>query len=312
MDLEKLRREFRPASLVSPVMAAMENDKIASKEAREFKMRCSGLPSCSILWFVQHQKTLQQPYTPEGQGLAFYASIGTAVHTMMQRWVSHTGKLYGHYVCPHCNHREEFTTEHVCPKCNKDMDYEEISFKYGPLTGHIDTLYKHNKAQYTLVDYKTTSSFALKKLTSSLEMSANYVAQTMTYTWVCNNVLNIPVTRFGLYSQARDSLQSRQEFYRDWTYELNEEVGEFVRQQITGYKAARKASKLYAHGDWDTAFRYLFKYRTCQTPSIYKKLMQPCFKYEANGACPFAEYCFNKHDQKPLKKAIWLAVQQKD
>ena len=87
----------------------------------------------------------------------FYCDVGTAVHSVLQKWFGLTGNLYGLWKCPVCDKiiKEGFGPVYHKP-CNSICIYDEYSLNYKELTGHCDGIVIVDNKCYIL-EFKTIS-----------------------------------------------------------------------------------------------------------------------------------------------------------
>ncbi len=128
---------------------------------RLYNLRCSQLPYCPrsvILDYLERGK-----YRPMDLMMAYYTSVGTAVHTVMQTYLSQSGQFLADYSCKHCKIDYPLSHVHECTECGRHTHYEEVTIDVGTkngrlgIQGHIDGIFKDSKGNYWIVDFKTTS-----------------------------------------------------------------------------------------------------------------------------------------------------------
>ena len=128
---------------------------------RLYNLRCSQLPYCPrsvILDYLERGK-----YRPLDLMMAYYTSVGTAVHTVMQTYLSQSGQFLADYSCKHCKIDYPLSHVHECTECGRHTHYEEVTIDVGTkngrlgIQGHIDGIFKDSKGNYWIVDFKTTS-----------------------------------------------------------------------------------------------------------------------------------------------------------
>ena len=130
-----------------------------SDPSRLYNLRCSQLPYCprSVLINHAHKPGLM---SLNMQG-AFYVSVGTTVHTVMQSYLSQSGQFLADYECKECG--TKYPLSHSTECCGFPTSYEEVTIDVGTkngkhgIQGHIDGILKDSRGRYWIVDFKTAS-----------------------------------------------------------------------------------------------------------------------------------------------------------
>lgn len=148
----------------------------SKRDASRIKfLRPSQLPFCAAGFFVQHA-TLGMVSTMDFMG-EFYTKVGSAVHEVMQRFLSPSGKFLADWECRVCGKKRKLSTKSEC--CDFTMDYHELLINHKGVVGHIDAVFKDSKGKYWILDFKTcTISGASYKQKSP---GAAYKEQVETY-----------------------------------------------------------------------------------------------------------------------------------
>jgi hypothetical protein len=93
--------------------------------------------------------------------MAFYTSVGTTVHTVMQSYLPMTGQFLADYECKHCG--KKYPLSHVYECCDMPTHYEEVEIDIGTkggrngIQGHIDGIFLDSLKRYWVTDFKTTT-----------------------------------------------------------------------------------------------------------------------------------------------------------
>jgi len=120
--------------------------------SRVLYLRPSQLPFCPREFFITHaSKGLSRSMDMAG---SLYVNMGTVVHTVLQRYLTKSGKILGNYKCHECGTLHKFSFKTEC--CDFPTEYFEIEINQNNIRGHIDAIYKY-KDQYFILDFKTTS-----------------------------------------------------------------------------------------------------------------------------------------------------------
>jgi hypothetical protein len=142
---------------------------------RVLSLRPSQMPFCVREFFINHALGgLDRNLDLAG---AFYTSVGTVVHSVMQAYLCQSGRFFADYYCKECEtwHRQSYTYE--C--CGFPTQYHEIAINYKGIKGHIDAVYKDRKGKLWILDFKTTSLKSAPK--KQKNPGTQYVEQIETY-----------------------------------------------------------------------------------------------------------------------------------
>ena len=155
-----------------------------------WQFRASGLPACPLqhVWYRFDRAADSLPGRRESFTKDFYTEIGTAVHTVVQRWLGRLNVLFGDWRCPQCTdlvYKGRLGT--VTCDCGAETVYEELSFAGKP-SGHCDGLIKlgeltPNENDFAVLEVKTTSERRLEKVIKVHGLPLNYRLQATNYTY---------------------------------------------------------------------------------------------------------------------------------
>jgi hypothetical protein len=142
---------------------------------RVLYLRPSQLPFCPVEFFVQNA-TYGLYRTLDFSG-AFYTSVGTIVHEVMQEFLCQSGNFLADYYCNECGtwHKFSYTFEH----CGFPTKYHEITIDYKGIQGHIDAVYRDKAGKLWILDFKTTGTSSAEK--KKKDPGVTYVEQIETY-----------------------------------------------------------------------------------------------------------------------------------
>ena len=87
--------------------------------------------------------------------MAYYVTVGSAVHTVMQNYLSRSGKFLADYYCKRCGTYYPLSHVHSC--CGHPTEYEEVQISFLRIGGHIDGIFQDSQGHYWILDFKTTS-----------------------------------------------------------------------------------------------------------------------------------------------------------
>lgn len=153
-----------------------------------WQFRASGLPACPLqhVWYRFDRELDSLPGRRESFAKDFYTEIGTAVHTVVQRWLGRLGVLYGDWLCPKCKKLYRGNLGTVTCECGAETVYEELSFDGKP-SGHCDGLIKlgdltPGEKDFAVLEVKTTSERRLNEVIKPQGPPLNYRLQATNYT----------------------------------------------------------------------------------------------------------------------------------
>jgi len=171
--------------------------------SRVLALRPSGLPVCPVDFFIRHAN-YGASRVLDMRG-AFFVTIGSAVHEVVQTYLAPSGKFLARWECLICGKLRECSMKHEC--CDFQMKYHEIiidiPFKGGRIVGHIDAVFRDSKGRYWIVDYKTCSvlGYPLKKK----DPSRAYLEQIEAYAYTLYVQYGILVHGVALMFIRRDN-----------------------------------------------------------------------------------------------------------
>jgi hypothetical protein len=160
----------------------------------KFSFRASMIPMCQYDLLFSYMLADQIKNYPKHFSFMqdYFVSVGTTVHTVLQRWLGRAGILYGRWKCPRCSKTYEQQGVAFCKNCNKtetgiECTYEEYDLSPGTpfCSVHPDGLLVVNGLDgLVLTDIKTTSLANIPKLAKeglTKEYQLNYLLQTSIY-----------------------------------------------------------------------------------------------------------------------------------
>lgn len=259
-------------------------------------LRVSSFPYCGLRhWYMN----LLEVSGELNFSSAYYTSVGTLVHALVQGWIGEGGRIYGNWKCVQkgCGGKRYFSHSKRCPKCKLPMEYEEFAvraFKY--LSGHIDGLYRSADGRWWIIDYKTCSVriISTNGQTGMLPYKANEW-QIKAYCALIEMILNIEVSGWILHYVARDD-----------PITCHVATG----GMITKKEKARYMKKMET---WDRHFgvvnnvtklsdiKVLVEEKPCKTEEFYN------MEYKKIDTCPLAMggRCFDPDKLRAHLKEVW-------
>lgn len=219
---------------------AIENYITSNKQdlKRLYYLRCSQLPFCPASVLINYgQRGLFQKMD---MMMAYYVSVGTAVHTVMQTYLAQSGRFLADYKCRECGAEYPLSHQHEC--CGFPTQYEEVSIDYKQIKGHIDGIFKDKQGNYWIIDFKTTSlDGAGKKLK---DPGLGYRLQVLAYAYLLWKQYGIKVKGTMLVFIPRDNPKKPVIWelvmqLRDWT-----EAGSMLKHNRMLHAKTMRASTL--------------------------------------------------------------------
>jgi hypothetical protein len=193
-------------------------------------LRPSQLPFCPVRFFINH--ATQGLVQTQDMNSAFYTEVGTAVHSVVQKYLAHSGRFLANWECKQCHKRYTLTMQHEC--CDFPMVYHEVELDFKGVVGHIDAIFKDKKGRYWIVDFKTTSvKGAAYKLKSP---GVSYVEQVETYALMIGLQYNIKIHGVVLIFIKRDNPAEPV----IWQTELNDKDYARIKARTIKYKRQHK------------------------------------------------------------------------
>lgn len=167
--------------------------------SRLYNLRCSQLPFCGAsVWLNYGLRGMIQEMD---MMMAFYVTVGTAVHTVMQTYLSMSGQFLADYECRECGKKYPLSHVHEC--CGFPTQYEEVNLDYKGIQGHIDGIFKDRLGRYWIIDFKTTSMTAAPGKVN--KPGIGYERQVMAYAWLLRKQYGIKVEGVMLIFIPRDN-----------------------------------------------------------------------------------------------------------
>lgn len=161
-----------------------------SFETRKYTFRGSSLPFCQLRYVWDTLAQEQGKVSPLKRTFVgdFYMEVGTAIHTVVQRWLGRSGFLFGHWKCPKCYETTEpLLGEQSCVECGVKCVYEEFQLRHeSGFTGHCDGLIRLPGTdladdEFDLLEIKTTSDAKVDSITAKRGIRTEYHLQVAAY-----------------------------------------------------------------------------------------------------------------------------------
>lgn len=268
-------------TLVTRVYNSALTKKKELKTKRPILLRASSLPTCSLLLL---EKMLLDDFDKDEAMMDYYCSVGTTIHTFVQKWLEDCGSLYGDWICQNqkCRTKHSHSVEASCSTCGSPMTYHEVELAYDILSGHVDSIFRLKTGKYIVVDYKSTSSRSVQD--KKFLPNAKHLIQVSVYASILRKVYGLDIESVSILYIARDNPTLTAEYNLDFTEDLHKNTMSFIKGQIKGFKAATKAKQT---SNLDVAE----KYKICKSYDHYKSEVE---KFIGFDGCPLSKTCFSK------------------
>jgi hypothetical protein len=224
---------------------------------------------------------------------SYFTSIGTAVHSIFQKWLGFAKKdvvLIGDWKCLSCKKKQYFQAKPKSCKCGKPkFKYCELGGVYaGVVFWHCDGLVRikmNRKFVYVLIDFKTSSKEAIDKYLQKgvgLPYKSN-VAQIRSYAILAKRKYKIKISGAALIYLARDHPIKK---YAVIPITISEEKRKIADQRLN--KDARHF-KIASQLKKKSELKILIREKPCRNRAEYKRDMYSFF-----SPCPLEKVCFNR------------------
>ena len=261
----------------------------------EKKLRVSSMPYCGL---KDAHSRMTGYVEPDSDAMkSYYCDVGTAAHTVFQRWLGAHGRIYGDWKClnSNCGRFVRFSNKHKCPDCGSEMLYEEFTVKaFKHLSGHLDGLFRARDRSFWVIDYKTSSERAInsQKYNKTFPYTKNR-HQIESYVPLIEEELDLEVSGWMLNYIARDNPSVRKIVGASMSTKYKKEILAGLESYDTQYGIVQRL-KNYKQ------LQYLVDNKFCQSHEHYNTDMKGF-----NG-CALAPVCFGKR----LKSVLRLDMDQ--
>lgn len=244
-------------------------------------IRASQLPFCPLSYILSVARG--GPHTVMNYRMAYFTSVGTTVHEVMQRYHGKTGQFLADWHCPVCKKWKRMSHEPMC--CGKLSEYHELLIRLPTVVGHIDGVYKASDGSYWIVDYKTTSTAAVNGGKVNNPGRA-YTEQVEAYAWAMGEQYNVRIKGVCLMFIIRDNPTTP----HIWAKELTDADFKKIGRRLERYTEQHK--KAYLVGTKDQ-LKWAWKNRLCLPTEIE----------DTAPMCPFRRGC---EDSDPTEAIAWF------
>lgn len=241
--------------------------------SRVLFLRPSQMPFCAMNFFINY--STKGLYRQQTFASAFYTTVGTAVHTVMQNFLCQSGKFLADYHCMECGtwHRRSYKYE--C--CDFPTQYHEIEIDYKGIKGHIDAIYKDKNGKLWIVDFKTTS---IKQAPNKKkDPGITYREQIEIYAVLVELQYGIKIEGYADEFILRDNPMATDPVM--WCRPLTDETRSAVKRKLSRYKKMHRAV-LDANSKQEVL--ELFDWGRCKDP--------------------YCQICMEKSDRKVKEKLV--------
>lgn len=260
-------------------------------EPRAEKLRVSGFPYCGLRHAYLKLTNYVEP--PSDAMMSYYTGVGTAAHSVFQRWLAASGKVYGAWYCKPCRRKVRFGCTHLCSKCGSEMEYVEFTVTaFDHVSGHLDGVFKDKNGEFWVIDYKTSSTFVIdsQRRNPTLPYVKN-LHQIRTYVPLIEKQFDIKVAGWILVYCARDTpTKIHVESGR-----LSEKTKANIIKRVKSYDDQYQVVQTLST---PKQLDYLCKTKFCTSHEHYLEHMKG-FK-----ACPLESVCFTKQLKRVMLREL--------
>ena len=280
------------------LMYSSLQNKVDLEKPREVYLRPSMLPTCSLKLLDALIAEHNDEYGEWGFPGDYFTSVGTTIHELIERWCGHTNfKIWGHWVCPECGHKHEYTHKNVCSKCGTKMGYHEIEVSYMGFVGHIDCIIITKKG-IQVCDYKTSTKDKVdyptyKKHNMGYPLQINAYAYILEKTWGAHfmKAYGKSVCGASLLFISRDNPFKFKEFH--WESSVGFRIGRRILfRSLIQFRTALSDFK-------EKHLRRTPLHRSCANRDDYETREKKFYTY---GDCYLKDICFNSKKLKEYFK----------
>lgn len=196
--------------------ALVDMGRLTAPSTRKKEFRCSSLPFCPIRSaFLEKQE--------ENFRKSFYVEIGTAVHKVVQFWLSRgmaADDMFGIWVAKDGRKTKQPMLRRKAVKILKteELEYEEVTIKWKELSGHVDLITHIGNGEYVVWDFKTTDLGGKRQFADwkrKFRTSPNYFIQIRSYAALLRKLFGINIVAWGLIIVDRDRpIESTKDYHK--------------------------------------------------------------------------------------------------
>lgn len=263
-------------------------------QRRTPSLRVSGFPFCGLQTLINRQDTEQHTHD---MGMPYYTSVGTAAHLVFQRYFGNKGSIFGNWKCYSCKNVLRLSTIKLCPICGNEMEYEELEVAYGKhLTGHVDGIFQASDGSYWILDYKTTSSKALRthKKEGDLLPYGKNVHQIMAYCALIEHQYGMKISGWFLLYIVRDDPKQSACFGDS----ISRDVKENILDICDLYNRQMTAIQKFEATQSKKAVTFLIETKPCPDREYYLEHMK------GMKDCPLLSVCFTDRLQEAVEDVL--------
>ena len=290
LNPDKIIKHCHQKTTEFTLMYSSLQNKVRDELPREVYLRPSMLPTCSLKLLDALIAEELNECSDWGFPGDYFTSVGTTIHELIERWCGHTNfKIWGHWVCPNCGHKHEYTHENDCSKCGTKMGYHEIEVEYMGFKGHIDCIILTKKG-IQICDYKTSTKDKVdyrnyKKHNMGYPLQINAYAYILEKLWGQHfqKTYGKSVCGASLLFISRDNPFKFKEFH--WTSDVGFKIGRAILlRSLVQFRTALSDYK-------NKEVRRTICHKSCVNRDDYETREK---KFHTYGDCYLMDICFNK------------------
>lgn len=309
--------------LIDTVLVDM-SQQIDPTFRKKTEFRISSFPYCplrSLLFKGDGHPTFR---------MEFYTSIGTAVHSTIQKYLRHGNfkdKIFacwkivetGEVIGP-CKY-EDIPAKYS----NYTIEYEEVTISYNGLSGHVDLILELLPGKFVVIDFKTsnlTKNKRYNKWQRFYPSSKSSIIQISSYSTLLKELFDLNVVAWCLvYVDRGDVISDKYSYHkvlRPWNRKKHKNMLSWIDLSCKTNKTFVKLNKILESGKStyseraDKLLNRLIINRPCKSMDDYESFMNYAFykgksRYGENpgvknGDCILLKSCLKGN--KSCKKAV--------
>ncbi len=259
-------------------------------------IRASQLPFCPLSYVLSAARG--GPNAVMNFHMAYFTSVGTVVHEVMQRYHGKSGQFLADWQCPNCKKWRRMSLRPNC--CGVLSDYHEIQIKHKWVVGHIDGVFKDSRGLYWILDYKTTSNAAIAagKLVNP---GRAYTEQVEAYAYSIQEQYGIKIAGVCLMFIIRDNPTTPE----IWSKVLTADDYITIGKRLQKYYEQHKKAYLVSNMD---QLKWAWKNRLCKPNEVATTAPNCLFRRGCEDNDPTEAIAWFEHGLRkghlPVKKMV--------
>lgn len=177
---------------------------------RDGELHPSSFPYCGLRHAYELLERPSDPIIDVDFGRDYFLPAGSVFHAAIQKWIGFSGQYVGDWHCQKCG-RVHARRVHpkACKACgHTHLDYHELGGAWGKnVHWHTDGLFRTKSKRHWLVDFKTTSTYAIEqhRKTKTVFPYTTNRSQIESYIPLVEDLTSLDIDGWLLVYAARDN-----------------------------------------------------------------------------------------------------------